>query len=276
MQNGLKTGLLPAVFTLVLGLSLTTSAQSPTSDPVVINGQTEPSRRVEVPSVLRGQLIRVSVKEGQAIRKGDEIAALDDSIQRQVVAFAKLEAESTVDIRQAESQVAFTVNELERYQKIAGSGSAAELRQRQLAVDQSKLELEKRKEAQQKKQLDLEREQATIEKMIIRSPLDGSVLRVNRQPGELVDIDKPIAIIVQTTTLAARFYPPRQLFGRIHVGDTIAVEIKSDPPATRQATVTVVDPILDAASQLFQVKVEFPNADQSIPAGTSATWTWTK
>jgi hypothetical protein len=35
-----------------------------------------------------------------------------------------------------------------------------------------------------------------------------------------------------------------------------------------------VNPILDTASQLFRVKLELDNADQKIPAGTTATWMW--
>ena len=88
-----------------------------------------------------------------------------------------------------------------------------------------------------------------------------------------MDLDKPLAVIVQTAKLNARFYPPKPLFGKVHAGDKVMIELKTEPPVTREATVVSVDPVVDA-SQLFGVKVELENADQAIPAGVPAVWIW--
>lgn len=248
----------------------------PQDDTTVISGQIEPGSRVEVPSVLRGQLVSIAVKEGQPIARGQPIAQLDDTIQKQTVALARLEADSTVEIRSAEANVAHARNDLERYRGIAESAqSAFELRLRELAVKQAELKLEQSRETAARKKLDLAREEATLEKMTIRAPIDGMVLRVNREAGELVELDKPVAVIVQTSKLHARFYPPKQLFGKVKVGDKVTLELRTDPPAARTATVIAVDPVLDVASQLFQVKMELDNPDGTVPAGTAANWTWT-
>ena len=114
---------------------------------------------------------------------------------------------------------------------------------------------------------------AVLERMTIKSPLDGSVLRLNKRVGEQVDLDKPLAVIVQTARLNARFYPPKPLFGKVHAGDKVVIELKTEPPVTREALVVSVDPIVDA-SQLFGVKVELENQDQAIPAGVPAVWVW--
>lgn len=244
-------------------------------DGILITSQTEPSQKVDVPSVIRGQLVRVNAKEGQPIKAGDEIAQLDDSVQMQTVALARLKAESTVEIRAAETQVAYAKNELSRYQSIAkAAGNETELRQRELAVKQSELALEQKKEEARQHAIDLQREIVTLDHMSIRSPLSGSVLRVNKQAGELVDADKPLAVVVDTSRLSVRFFAPKQVFGRVRVGDKIHVTLDLVPEMRREVTVVAVDPILDAASQLFQVRVELPNADQQIPAGTTATWVW--
>lgn len=268
-----------AVLSLSVSLLAATTTTPLPTEPLVLTTQTEPSEKVEVPSVIRGQLVRIPVQEGQPIKKGDEIALLDDQIQKHTTALAALDAESTVEVRYNEVQVAYARNELERFRQIASSASSpAELKQKELALKQAELSLEKIKENAAKHKIEFAREQATLDRMTIRSPLDGVVLRINKHVGELVDTDrtdKPLAIIVQTQKLYARFYAPRQLFGQVKAGQEIQLNIQTQPAAQqRVAKIIAVDPVLDAASGLFQVKIEIDNATQTIPAGTTIEWRW--
>ena len=129
-------------------------------------------------------------------------------------------------------------------------------------------------ELSQQHKLELNREQAILDRMTIRSPLDGVVLRVNKHAGEAVDEKDVVAVVVQISKLNAEFFPPKMLFGKIHTGDKVTLDLNTQPPVKREAVVVAVDPIIDTASQLFRVKLELDNADRSIPAGTTATWTW--
>ena len=233
----------------------------------ILSGQTMPIARVEIPAGMRGQLAEVDVKEGQVVKKGDVLAKLDDSIQQVIVDLAKEEADSTVEIRGAEHQVAFSQHEYDTIHSNP-SRSPSEDKTKELALQQSKLSLEIEKEKQHQSQTKLKREQITLDHMTIRSPIDGSILRINKQPGEETD-ENPLAIVVQTSRLAAAFFPPKQLFGKIHVGDKASLKVEDK---TREAIVVSVDPVLD--QELFRVKMEFDNADGTIPAGTPATWTW--
>jgi hypothetical protein len=72
--------------------------------------------------------------------------------------------------------------------------------------------------------------------------------------------------------LTAVFYPPKQMFGKVRVGDKVELELELEPPVKKQAVVVAVDPIIDSSSQLFQVKMELDNAEAKVPAGTGATW----
>ena len=108
---------------------------------LVLTGQTEPSATVEITSSAPGQLVEVQAVEGQAIKKGDPIARLDDAIEKLAVELKALEANSTAEVRSAEDQVAHAQTELEQYQKLGTNDS--QLRQLQIDYKESQLALGK-------------------------------------------------------------------------------------------------------------------------------------
>jgi RND family efflux transporter MFP subunit len=234
------------------------------------HGQTEPVAKVEVPAGMRGQLATVDVKQGQVIKKGDQLAKLDDAVQQKTVELAQMEAESTVEVRYYQTQLDFATIENRRFQQNP-SANELEKRQKELAVKQAELAVEQYQEKQKMAVVKLKREQITLDRMTIKSPIDGFVLRINKHAGEETD-DNPLAVVVDVNKLTAVFYPPKQMFGKVRVGDKVELELELEPPVKKQAVVVAVDPIIDSSSQLFQVKMELDNADAKVPAGTGATW----
>jgi RND family efflux transporter MFP subunit len=261
------------VFALLqLGLAAAVQGQAAVGGDLVLTGQTEPVAKVEITSLTQGQLVDVKAVEGQPIKKGDTIGQLDDAIQKLTVDLKQLEADSTAEVRSAQEQLDHAQVELERYQKLGINDS--ELRQREINTKQAELSLEKMGEISRQRKVELAREKATLDRLTIRSPLDGLVLRVNKHAGESVDEKEVVAVVVQINKLSARFFPPKAVFGKIHSGDSVMLELNTEPPVQRVAVVVAVDPIIDTASQLFRVKMELDNADQKIPAGTTAIWNW--
>jgi len=243
-------------------------AQTPNGD-VQISGHMEPAARVEVPAGMRAQILEVDVKEGEAVRKGQQLAKLDDSIQRETVELAKATANGTVAIQYEQNQLASAQNQYDKVKDNPGFNDT-EKRQKELEVKQAELAVEKAQEDQREDQIKLKREQITLDHMTIVSPIDGSVLRVNKQAGEETD-ENPLIVVVQMSKLNAVFFPPKEFFGKVHVGDKVMLDIEGEQ---REATVVTVDPIIDQASGMFRVKMEVDNADGRIPAGVDTMWTW--
>ncbi len=236
---------------------------------MTLRGPTEPAARVEVPSPLRGQLSEVDVKEGQTVKKGEVIAKLDDALQVLMVEAAQLEVANDAAVRNAQASIDFAKNDLERVKK-SGVASETEVRQKTLAVTQAEIELDFQKAKAAAAQLKLKEEQTTLDRMTIKSPIDGRVLRVNRQAGEQTD-ENPVAVVVQTSKLNALFYLPRSMFGKVTTGEKATLKLETDPAVEREGVVTAVDPAVDPAG-LFRVKLEMDNSDGKVPAGTPAVW----
>jgi RND family efflux transporter MFP subunit len=222
---------------------------------------------VKVPAGMKGELAEVNVKEGEAVKKGQQLAKLDDSIQQATVALAKATAETTVLVRYAQNQLDSAQVQWEKVKNNPGFGPE-EKRQKELDVKQAQLGLEKEKEEQAENVIKLKQEQIRLDHMTIRSPIDGYVLRVNKQVGEETD-EEPLIEVVDTSKLYAVFDMPRQEFGKVHVGDSEKVQTEG---MVRDAKVISVDPVMDMASGLFRVKMEVDNGDGKIPAGVDVTW----
>jgi len=259
-----------ALFALLITVVAAAAQTTPPGAQTFV-GSTEPSAKVEVPAPMRGQIMEIAVKEGQPIKKDQPIARLDDAIQKQTVELARLEADSKAEIQLAESQRDFAKNEFERFSKNQ-SATPYEIRQKELNFRQAEIILEQKKEQALARQVVLQRERITLDHMTIKSPIDGTVLRINKQAGEATEENLPLAVVVQTTKLNAYFYLPKPMFGRVKAGDKVTIRLATEPPLDRQATVTVVDPTIDPAGQLFRVKLELDNSDAKVPAGTGATW----
>jgi len=245
--------------------STTTSA---TGDSV-FSGVTEPFAKVDVPSSVKGILAEIFVKEGQAVKAGEPLAKLDDTVQAQQVELARLKAEQTSEVENAQNNITFTQNELNRLKTAHASGS--EISQKELALLTAKLGLAIHQDEQKQNQVRLQQEKITLERMTMKSPIDGFVFRQHKQTGEMTD-EGPVITVVQTTRLNALFFLPKSLFGKMAVGDHVTLEFEGG--VKREAVVSAVDPVINA--ETFRVKLEVNNADAHIPAGLSVSWTWSK
>ena len=281
-RAGCRAGL-TALMVLMMAAGITWAQSQPASTPaprpgvratgpngeMLLGGQTEPAAKVEVPASVHGILSEVNVKEGQAVKKGQQLAKLDDALQQTRVEYERVGAEGTAELRDAENQVQFAQQELEQMSRV---GSASEKQQKELAYKRAVLSVELAKEKQQQSQAHYSAEKITLDRMTLRSPIDGSVLRVNKQAGEQTD-DAPVIVVVQTSKINAVFYPPKELFGKIAVGDQVPLDLEG---TKRTGVVVAVDPIIDPASQIFRVKLEVDNTDGKLAAGVNAVWTWAK
>jgi len=238
---------------------------------VLLRGQTQPVSRVEIHAAIRGILAEVNVKEGQSVKKGEAMVKLDDSLQKQKVEFERVSAEGTAEVKYAENQLEYAKNELDLLQRLS-SPPLAELQQKQLAVKQAMLSLEAAKDKQAQSQAKYKEELITLQLMTLTAPIDGYVMRVNKEVGEQTD-ENPVVVVVQTSKLTAVFYPPKELFGKIAEGDKVAIDFEGQK---REGRVVAVDPIIDPASQIFRIKLEVDNADGSLAAGVNATAIFTK
>ena len=85
-------------------------------------------------------------------------------------------------------------------------------------------------------------------------------------PGEYVQ-ETEILELAQIDPLNVEVVAPVSYFGKIEPGSRAEILLQAPVGGTIQATVKVIDKVIDAASGTFGVRLEIPNPRNRIPAG---------
>jgi multidrug efflux pump subunit AcrA (membrane-fusion protein) len=124
-------------------------------------------------------------------------------------------------------------------------------------------------EAQENKRLaeeELRRATDVLALRTVRSPITGVVVQRFLSPGELTK-QSPILKLAQIDPLHVEVFAPVAMLGKIAVGMRAEVMPEAPVGGVYTARVKVVDPVIDAASGTFGVRLELPNSDYRLPAG---------
>jgi RND family efflux transporter MFP subunit len=228
----------------------------------------EPERVAEIGSQVVGVIESMDVERGDVVKKGQVIATLRADVERASVVVANSRAEAQADLQAAAANVTFNQQRLARAEDLFTKNFIS-----QQALDQARTEAEVavQKLAQAKEQrrvLSRERELASaqLSQRTIRSPIDGVVAERYLAPGERVE-DKPLVRVAKVDPLRVQVVVPTAFFGKIQPGST--AKVMPELPDTRPvvARVTLVDKVIDAASNTFRVQLELPNPGLALPAG---------
>jgi len=168
---------------------------------------------VELPSQETGTIASIAVRENDSVAANQVIAKLDSKIaeleenaaglQKQV---ATSEALDESEIRLAEAFVEETKLQADQYEEMAAKGNASrgELKQRQLAAEQAKVRLGQSKTAKQQRELKSKLAQSAfvlsqqkVERLTLRSPIAGTVIRIDHRAGEWVQTGTTVLKIIR-------------------------------------------------------------------------------
>ena len=146
---------------------------------------------------------KLSVKEGDAVKAGENLIDQDDSVEQASLAAAQIEAKSNVQIDAAKAKLAFAQAELKRKTTLANENaiSASELQEAQLEVSMDEKQLELAGEEKDQKALEAAEDEAKIKLKHLVSPIDGIVLKINTHAGEVPTQDKPVMTVVKNDPL---------------------------------------------------------------------------
>jgi RND family efflux transporter MFP subunit len=233
-----------------------------------LDGVIEPFMTVELSSRIDGILETVSVDIGDSIVKHQVIAKLESEVELAALEYARAKASIDSDIRLQEVNLAYGRRQLNRIR---------ELHEKKLSSfqDYDKVETEARltryqlsqaKENSHLAELDLKQAEAFFNRHTIRSPIDGIVVDRYLNPGESVE-ERPIIKIAQINPLRVEVVAPVSLLGKIKIGQLAMVSPEMPVGGAHEAVVKIVDPILDAASGTFRIRLEIPNDDFSLTSG---------
>lgn len=201
---------------------------------------------MSVPGTLR----RVAVSRGQEVREGTLLASLDDG----AAAAARRQAEAAVAA--ARAQLALAEDALARATRIREEEGVSEAQlfqaraQRDLAAAQLAAA-----------QAQAEQARVVLGHHHLRAPFSGVVTRVPDGVGIAVAPGAPIVVLVSTRVLVLETSLTQEEAAGLRPGARAVVTVPATGARTADATVSVVVPAVDPATNRVPIEVAVPNGD---------------
>ena len=236
----------------------------------------KPRVTVQLGSAVTGLLSETHVERGDSVRKGQVVARLESSIEQATLALDRTKAANDTAIKAEMADRDLAVREAARKKSLVDKGIdnqnaldeiATKARQGDLRVQQAQME-------QQLATLGAQRSERALELKQIRSPIDGVVIDRKLSAGEYIYEQIAIMTIAQLDPLNVEVVLPQDQYGLVHAGSTGIVHPAPPLGGSYKAVVEVVDPVIDAASGTFGVRLRLANPNHAIPAGIHCSVTW--
>lgn len=284
----LKWLLLPAVIALVLYFVVLkpqpVASLSFSRGAVLVEafgtGSVESRRTISVGFEVTGRVERLEADQGDVIRRGQELAAIDDETFQVDVELAREEitlAESSLvrlktEIDRAEAVLAGAASNLARIRPLVESrvASAEEL---DVAVERHKVGLAELASAQAadeegKRVLataarKLQRAEVDLARTVVISPVDGVVLRREREVGDVAVPGASVLRIADTDTIWASVWVDETYLPALETGMPARIELRSNAGEILAGSVARIGREVDRETRELLVDVSFntPPAD---------------
>ena len=214
---------------------------------------------------------QVPVAVGQRVAAGQLILRQDSRLQeaererRRVILQDRSELDSTEQRRRL---IEGLVRDASALYERAGTVSRDEVTKLRLELESAAGRVEQLRQAERREQVELDLAERELALRELRAPVAGVVTMIKVQGGEWAAPGEAIVRLVDETVCELRVNVSAAAARRLAPGAGVAVRVE-DPavPAPVPGRVTFVSPVIDAASSLVEVRVQFQNADRRVRPG---------
>ena len=259
---------------------------------VTASGKITPKRKVDVSADITGRIIKIPVKEGAIVKRGDLLISIDASQYEAAVARARasLSAAQASAVQSAANreQAKRALDRAETLRKSNGQlVSDEQLEQARTQFEVAEAIATSSTHQVEQTQAGLREAEDALRKTVIRAPMDGQVTRVAVEEGEVAvpgTFSRETGLLMTVSDLSVILVKVRvdeTDVVRLHLGDSTSVTIDAFPDTTFVGRVTKVaqSAILGstAASATgdravdYDVEVTLDNPPQNVRPDLSAT-----
>lgn len=223
-----------------------------------ITGDLMAERSATIRAEVGGSVMSVNVEEGQAVRQGQVLAILDESVIAEQVRSARSALVS------AENSAAVARREAERTKRLLAGGAVAErdveLADRALWSAEAQLENARAAAAGAQKQW---------QKTRLTAPFGGIVGRRQVSVGDVVTMGNELFTVVDPRSMQLEAAVPVSALAALRVGSTVNFDVSGYEGQSFTGTVKRVSPEVDPGTRQVRIVVTIPNAG-SLVAGLFA------
>ena len=250
---------------------------------VTANGKVRAQRTVDISATIAGEVKRIAVEEGDAVRKGQLLLQIDPVVARAAARSTEASMQALLrDLDAARASLTLAQADFRRaednYREQIISDAEFQVARTTLATNEAAVAGAERRVAQAR--ATLEGAEDALAKTTVRAPMDGIVTAKRVEEGEVAVIgiqNSPGTVLLTVSDMSvveAEMDVDETSIPRVRVGQEARVRIDAYPNKTFAGTVTEVgsSPI-DQTGQneavKFRVKVEITDPPEGIKPGLS-------
>ena len=209
----------------------------------VFEGLVVPDKDVIISSRTEDVLVSREVKAGDNVREGQLLARLDSRIPR-------------LEVARWEKQLELLESAYESARNLGRDNivSREETLKAQIERDLAKIRLDMA--------------QAELDDTELRSPIDGTVVEILKEPGEMIRRGEEVFRIVSTDIVFVQLYIQADTAAQLKEGMSIPVQFPSSEKLTGvEGMVDFIDPTIDPNSGFQKIRIKVKNPDNQIRSG---------
>ena len=253
-------------------------------------GKVEPFASVQVRSQVAGVLLKAHFTEGDFVKAGDVLFAIDprpfqEALRQAEATLARdkaLQAQAEATLSSAQAQETFYGMQAKRYERLAAEGlgsreqadqTAVEARARRTNVRAVTANIDSIKATIRADEAALENAKLHLSYCTIRANLSGRTGDMRIKPGNLIKAnDSDLVTIHQVQPVSVAFTVPEiqlaTLRQRLQSGRLpVAAAIPGDTQPESTGALTFLDNAVDPATGAIRLKATFPNPDTRLWPG---------
>ena len=262
-------------------VEVTEVTQGSMSTEYSVNGKVAADNEVQVFPMLAGQVLTLSVSEGDKVSKGQTLLSVDTSTVTSTMSSLRESYNATKTatdkaIENAQISVQQAQLAVENTEALLEAGAAAEqdltkakqgLEQAQAGVAQARAQ-QAASLAQIQASMDQINKQASLG--TVTAPCAGTVTTVNVVQGGMASSAQPAVVIAEDSRVKIKASVSEDVFAGLHVGDSAGVQISVLSDEVKTAKILSLPAAANQQTNLYDVSVSVP--DGSDPAiGSFAT-----
>jgi len=233
--------------------------------PIFLNaiGTVQAYNMVAIKSRVDGQIVRIDFKEGQDVKAGDPLFQIDPRPFQ--AALDQAQASKQKD----EAQLAGAQLDLERYEKLIGTGY-----QTRQSYDNQKATVAQLQAAIKGDEAQISTAKLNLSYADIRSPIDGRTGARLVDKGNLVhsNDNNPLVMVTEVKPIFVSFTLPQETLDDVrenHKGSPLAVYAYTGDGKKQLAEgkLTLIDNTIDQATGTIHLKARFDNEDERLWPG---------
>jgi len=226
---------------------------------IAISGSLSPVTQATVKSTVSGQVQRVRVREGQAVRQGDILAEIDTTDAR-----SRLEA-ALADQAERRARLDIAARNRATNQNLLAQNFIS-----QNAFDQLHSTYQAALAAVQWADAQVKLARQSIADAVVRAPMAGTVSRRLVNEGERLAADSALLQLVDLSRLELEATVPASDVAQIAPGQGVRFGVDGFGSRQFDGKVERINPVTEPGSRAIRLFVSVPNADASLRGGMFA------